>query len=135
MTPVKALKAGAGLMMRTPADDVAWVAKFHAATERLKLKEAATKAGASAQEGARVDKSTRGPEQVEVALSSTRHNGPGSGGPETGSTTRTPDTVEAGRAKTSVRNARQMDVKKVKEVVKAPRDAGKEEEQPELQIG
>jgi hypothetical protein len=47
MTHVKALKAGASLMMQTPADDAAWVAKCHASTERLKAKEAVAKAGAS----------------------------------------------------------------------------------------
>jgi hypothetical protein len=133
MTPVKALKAGADLMMRAPADDAAWVAKCHAATERLKVKEAAAKAGASAQEGAGVSEAARGPKQVEAALSGTRHDGPGSGGPEPGSTTRTPETVEAGRAETSVHDARQMDVKKMKEVVEAPQDVGKQEEQPEQQ--
>jgi hypothetical protein len=35
-------------MMRTVADDAAWVAKCQAATERLRLREAAAKAGASA---------------------------------------------------------------------------------------
>jgi hypothetical protein len=70
MTPVKALKAGTDLMMRTPADNAAWVAKCHAATERLKAKEAATKAGASAQEGAGIGEPARGPEQVEAAPSS-----------------------------------------------------------------
>jgi hypothetical protein len=132
MTPVKALKASAGLMMQTLIDAAAWVAKCHAAMERLKAKEVAAKAGASAQEGAGVGKSTRGPEQVEAAPSGTRHDGPGSGGLEPGSTTRTPETVEAGRAETSVRD--QTDVKEMKEVVKAPQNAGKEEEQPELQI-
>jgi hypothetical protein len=34
-TPIKALKSGAALMMRTPADDAAWVARYQAATERL----------------------------------------------------------------------------------------------------
>jgi hypothetical protein len=67
MTLVKALKAGAALMMRTPTDDAAWVTKCQAATERLKAKEAAAKAGASAQEGAGVGDAARGPEQVEVA--------------------------------------------------------------------
>jgi hypothetical protein len=106
ITPVKALKASAGLMMRTPAGDATWVAKCHAAMERLKAKEVVAKAGASAQEGAGVSESARGPEQVEAAPSGTRHDGPRSGELESGSTTRTPETVEAGRAKTSVRDAR-----------------------------
>jgi hypothetical protein len=48
MAPIKVLKAGAGLMMQTPANDAAWVAKCHAATKWFKVKEAAAKAGASA---------------------------------------------------------------------------------------
>jgi hypothetical protein len=47
MTPVKALKTRATLMMWTLADDAACVAKCQAATERLKVKEAAAKVGAS----------------------------------------------------------------------------------------
>jgi hypothetical protein len=35
-------------MMQTAADDAAWVAKCQAATEWLKLREAAAQAGASA---------------------------------------------------------------------------------------
>jgi hypothetical protein len=48
MTPAKALKAGAALMMRTPADAAAWVTRCQDATERLKEKDATAKAGASA---------------------------------------------------------------------------------------
>jgi hypothetical protein len=48
MAPIKALKASAGLMMRTSADDAAWVAKCHATIEWLKAKEATAKAGTSA---------------------------------------------------------------------------------------
>jgi hypothetical protein len=106
MTHVKALKAGTALMMRTPADTTAWVAKCQATTERLKVKEGAAKAGASGQEGAEVGDAARGPEQVEAAPGGTRLDGFGSGGPEPGSTTRTPETVEAGKAETSVRDAR-----------------------------
>jgi hypothetical protein len=133
MTPVKALKAGAALMMRTLTDDAAWVTKCQATVERLKAKEVATKAGASAQEGTRVGDAAWGPEQVEAALGSTRLDGSRSGGPEPWSTTRTSETVEAGKAKTSIHDARQTDVKKTKEVVEAPKVVGKEEEQPELQ--
>jgi hypothetical protein len=35
-------------MMQTATDDTAWVAKYQAAAERLRLREAAAKAGASA---------------------------------------------------------------------------------------
>jgi hypothetical protein len=43
------------------------------------------------------------------------------------------ETVKGGKAKTSARDARQTNVKKTTEVVKALQDARKEEEQPELQ--
>jgi hypothetical protein len=54
MTPAKALKASAALMMRTPTNDAAWITRCHAAIERLKVKEAVAKAGVSAQEGVEV---------------------------------------------------------------------------------
>jgi hypothetical protein len=133
MTLVKALKSGATLMMQTPADDATWVAKYQASTKRLKMKEAATKAGASAQEVARVGDAAREPESVEAAPGCARLDVPGIGGPEPGLTTRTLETIEAGKAETSIRDARRLDVEKIKEVVEAPPDAGKEEEQPELQ--
>jgi hypothetical protein len=47
-TPIKGLRSGAALMMRTPAEDAAWVARCQATTERLRLREAAAKVGASA---------------------------------------------------------------------------------------
>jgi hypothetical protein len=50
LTPIKALRSGTAQMMRTAADDAAWVAKCQAVTERLRLREAAAKAGSSAQE-------------------------------------------------------------------------------------
>jgi hypothetical protein len=48
LTPVKALRSSAALMMRTAADDAAWVAKYQAAAERLRLQEAAAQSGARA---------------------------------------------------------------------------------------
>jgi hypothetical protein len=105
MTPVKALKSGAALIMRTPADDVAWVAKYQAATERLKTKEAAAEMGARAQEVTGVGDAAREPEPVEAALGGAGLDVPGVGGLEPGSTTRTQATVEAGEAKTSVHDA------------------------------
>jgi hypothetical protein len=98
------------------------------------VKEAAAKAGASAQEVARVGDTAREPEPVEAALGCARLDVPGIGGPEPGSTMRTLETVEAGMAKTSIHDARRADVEKIKEVVEAPLDAGKEEEQLELQL-
>jgi hypothetical protein len=47
-TPVKALRSGAAVIMRTAADDAAWVTKLQAATEWLKKREAATQTGAGA---------------------------------------------------------------------------------------
>jgi hypothetical protein len=47
-TLIKALKSGAALMMRTPADDAAWVVRYQTTTEWLKTREAAAKAGVSA---------------------------------------------------------------------------------------
>jgi hypothetical protein len=46
---------------------------------------------------------------------------------------RTPETVKAGKAVTSTRDARQADVEETKDMVETPQNAGKEEEQPELQ--
>jgi hypothetical protein len=106
MTPAKALKAGAALMMRTPTDDAAWVARCQATTELLKAKEAMAKAGASAQEGVGVGVAAQKPEQVKTVPGAARLDEPGSGGPEPASTTRTPETVEAGKAETSARNVR-----------------------------
>jgi hypothetical protein len=42
--------------------------------------------------------------------------------------------VEASKAETSVHDVGRADVEKTKEVVEAPPDAGKEAEQPELQL-
>jgi hypothetical protein len=133
MTPIKALKSGAALMMQTPTDDAAWVAKYQAATEQLKTKEATAKAGLSAQEVARFGDAAREPEPVEAAPGYTRLDVPVVGGLEPGSTTRILVTVEAGKAETSICDAGRADVEKIKEVVEALPDAGKEKEQPELQ--
>jgi hypothetical protein len=114
MTPVKALKSGSTLIMRTPADDTAWVTKYQAATERLKTKEAAAKAGASAQEVAGVGDAAREPELVEAALGGAGLDVPGVGGLELGSTMRTQATIEAGEAKTSIHDAGQADIEKSK---------------------
>jgi hypothetical protein len=97
------------------------------------MKEAAAKAGASAQEVARVGDAAGEPELVEAAPGCTRLDMLGVGGPEPGLTTRTLATIKAGKAETSILDAGQADVEKTKEVVEAPPDAGKEEEQLELQ--
>jgi hypothetical protein len=82
MTPAKALKADAALMMQTSVDDAAWVTRCHAATERLKAKEATVKASVSAQEGTGIGDAAWEPKWVETAPSAARLDEPGSGGPE-----------------------------------------------------
>jgi hypothetical protein len=89
MTPVKALKSGVALIMRMPANDDAWVTKYQAVTERLKIKEATAKAGASAQEVTRVGDAAWEPEPVEATPGGARLNVPGVGRLEPGSTMRT----------------------------------------------
>jgi hypothetical protein len=120
-------------MMQTLADDAAWVARYQAATERLKTKEAAAKAGASAQENAGVGDATREPEPVEAAPGGARLDVPSVGGPEPRSTTRTQATIEAVEAEASIHDAGRADVEESREVVEASLDAGKEAEQPEPQ--
>jgi hypothetical protein len=120
-------------MMRTPADDAAWVARYQAATERLRTMEAAAKAGVSGQEVNDLGDAMRETEPVEVVPGGARLEVSGVGGSEPGSTVMTEATVEAVEAKTSVRDAGRADVKKSREVVEAPPEAGKEAAQPESQ--
>jgi hypothetical protein len=129
-TPIKALKSGAALMMRMPADDVAWVVRYQAAMERLRTKEAAAKAGASAQEVAGFDDATREPEPIDAAPGGARLEAHSIGGSEPGSTQAI---IEAVEAETSIRDAGRADVEESREVVDAPPDAGKEAAQPESQ--
>jgi hypothetical protein len=101
MTPAKVLKASTALIMWTPADDAAWVAKYQAVTEWLKVKEAVVKAGAGAERGAGVGDTAWQPESVEVAPGTTGLSRSGGDGQEPGSTTWTLETIEAGEAATS----------------------------------
>jgi hypothetical protein len=78
-------------------------------------------------------KPTKGLDALSTALGATRLDGSRSGRQEPGSTKGTPEAVKAGRAKTSAHDAGWADVKETKEVVETSQDAGKEEEQPELQ--
>jgi hypothetical protein len=105
LTPVKALKSGAALMMRTPTDDVTWVARYQAAMERLRTREATAKAGVSTQEVAGPGDATREPEPVEAVPGGGRLEVPGVGGSEPGSIAMTQVTVEAAKAETFVRDA------------------------------
>jgi hypothetical protein len=120
-------------MMRTPADDAARVARYQATTERLKTKEAAAKAGARAQEVAKLGDAVQELESVEAAPGRARLDVPGVGGPEPGSTVTTQATVEVIKAKTFVRDTGRADVEESREVVEALLEAGKEVAQPESQ--
>jgi hypothetical protein len=84
------------------------------------VKEAAGKAGASIQEGARIGDVAQEPGQVETASGATRLDGSGSGGQEPGLTTGTLEIVKAGKAETFARDAGQADVKETKNVVETP---------------
>jgi hypothetical protein len=113
-------------MMRTPANDAAWVTRYQAATKWLKTKEAATKAGASAQEVTELGDTARELEPVEAAPVGARLDVPGVGGPEPGSTVTIQVTVKVIEAETSIRDMGRADVEELREVVEAPPDAGKE---------
>jgi hypothetical protein len=115
------------------ADDAAWVARYQAATERLRTKEATAKAGASAQEVTGFGDATREPEPIEAAPGGARLEVPGIGGSEPGLTATTQAIIEAVEAETSIREARRADVEELREVVEAPPDTGKEAAQPESQ--
>jgi hypothetical protein len=86
LTPIKVLRSGAALMMRTAVDDAAWVVKYQAAAEWLRLREVATKAGASAQEVTGSGVTVQGSRPAEVVLGDARLKVPDAGGSEPGST-------------------------------------------------
>jgi hypothetical protein len=120
-------------MMRTPTDDAVWVARCQATTERLKLREAVAKAGASAQEVAGPSVMAQGPEPAEAVPGDARLEVPGADGLELGSIATTQVTIEATEAETSVHDAGWADVEKSREVAEAPLEAGQEAAQPESQ--
>jgi hypothetical protein len=128
MTPVKALKSGAALIMRMSADAAAWVTKYQATMDWLKTKDATAKAGASTQEVTKVGDVVRELEPIEAAPGGARLDVPGVGGPEPRLTMRTQATIEAGEAETSIRDAGWADVEESREAVEAPPDARKEVE-------
>jgi hypothetical protein len=132
MTPAKALKASAALMMQTPANDATWIARYQAATERLKAKESTIQAGARAKEDIRAEDSTQQSELVESSLGTTGLGRFRGDGQEPGSTTRTLETIKGGDAATSTHDAGLADVEETREVMETPRDAGREEELLEL---
>jgi hypothetical protein len=128
MMPAKALKASAALIMLTPADDAAWVAKYQVVMERLKAKEAIIKAGAGNEGGTRVGDTAQRSESVEAAPGATGVGRSVGDGQEPRSTTRTLETVEAREAATSARDAGQAGAEQTRNVVETPWDVGKEEE-------
>jgi hypothetical protein len=117
-------------MMRTAADDAAWLAKYQAVAERLRLQEVAAQMGASAQEVTGSDLAVRGSGPAEVVPSDDRLEVPGTGGSEPGSTTMTQATVEVVEADTFVHDAGRANAEKLKEVVEALPKAGLEAAQP-----
>jgi hypothetical protein len=131
LTPVKTFKSGTTLMMWTPINNAAWVARYQAAMERLRTREAAAKARVSTQEVTGLGDAMRGTEPVEAVPGGARLEVPGVGGSELGSTATTQMTVEAAEAKTSIRDAGRADAEELREVVEAP--PGKEVAQPESQ--
>jgi hypothetical protein len=76
-TPIKALRLGTAA-----ADDAAWVAKCQAATEWLRLREAAAKAGSSAQEVTGSGVTVRGSRPAEAVLGDAGLKVPDAGGSE-----------------------------------------------------
>jgi hypothetical protein len=112
--------------MWTMADDAAWVAKYQAAAERLKLREAAAQTGASAQEVIGSGSIARGSGPAEAVPGDARLEVLGTGGSEAGSTAMTQATVEAAEADTSVHDTGRVDAEKLKEVVEVPPEAGQE---------
>jgi hypothetical protein len=100
---VKALRSSATIIMRTVADDIAWVARLQAAMERLKQLEVAAQTGTGAQEAAGSDPAARGSEPSEVVA-------PSASGPEPGSTSTAQASIEAAEAKASARDAGWADV-------------------------
>jgi hypothetical protein len=89
-------------MMRTAADAAAWVVKYQAVIERLKLWEVAAKAGAGALEVTGSGVTVRGSGPVEAVPGDAGLEVLGAGGLEPGSTAMTQATVEAAEAETSV---------------------------------
>jgi hypothetical protein len=65
---MKALRSGAAVIMRTVADDAAWVAKLQATIEWLKQRETAVQAGAGGQEVTGPDPAARGSGPAEAVV-------------------------------------------------------------------
>jgi hypothetical protein len=80
----------------------------------VRLREAAAKAGASAQEVTGPSDATRGPEPAEAVLGDARLEVPSAGGSEPGSIAMTQVIIETAEAETSIHDVGRVDVEKVK---------------------
>jgi hypothetical protein len=114
---VKALRSSAAIIMWTAADDIVWVKRLQAATERLRQREAAAQVGVGAQEATGSDPTAQGSGPSEVAA-------PNTGGAEPGSTSTAQASVEATEAEASACDAGRADVEEVE--VEVPPEAGQE---------
>jgi hypothetical protein len=85
--------------MWTPADDATWLARYRAATERLKLEGSSVPTGGSAEEAVGVGEAARRSELVEAAPDTTGSGQSGGDSLEPGSVLRTKGTVEAVEAR------------------------------------
>jgi hypothetical protein len=94
---VKALRSSTAVILQTAADDIAWVERLQAVTERLKQREVAAQAGMGASEAAGSDPAAQGSWLSEAVAPST-------GGPEPGSTSTAQASVEATEAEASARD-------------------------------
>jgi hypothetical protein len=119
--------------MRTPAYDAAWIARYRAATERLKSTGSSVQAGGSVEGAVRAGEVARWPKLVEAAPGASRLGQSGGNGRELGPATRIPEAVEAREVATSARDVGQADVVETRNVEETPQDAGQEKELWELQ--
>jgi hypothetical protein len=118
--PANVLKASAALRMRTPADDAAWITRYRAVTERLKLMGSSIQAGASVEEDIGTEEAARRPELVEAAPGASRLGRFGGDGHEQGSTVGTLEAIEAEEATTSARDVGQADVVETRNMGETP---------------
>jgi hypothetical protein len=114
--------------MQTPADDDAWLARYQAVTEQLKVKESIAQAGASAEADVGAGGAAQRFESIEVAPDATRLGRSGGEGRKPGSPMRTLEAVEAMKAATSAHDVGQADVGETRNAGELPRGAGKEGE-------
>jgi hypothetical protein len=102
------------------ADDVAWIARYQAVTERLKAKEFTAQACASTEVDIGARDAAQRSELVEAAPDAIGHGRFEGDGHEPGLTMRTLETVEAAEAATSTRDARQAVVEETRNTGETP---------------